>query len=102
MTITYKHPRQRRFKYKPQPVERNLSLSKTIIVNGESIEISTSFKLYDYISYKDIMNYIGRDPGLIYSITYHYKDGVCGSLIPGNTIKTVDGMIFSAYDTSNA
>jgi hypothetical protein len=84
-----------------QCVERLVSCeAKTfdIILNGMKKKVDAVL-----VSYEDVMVMAGRDPRRIFSVTWAVRGQNRGGILaPGETVRLEAGMVFNAYDTSNA
>ena len=72
----------------------------TIILNGE--EWSTPER---ELSYDDILEWAygpGMEGRVLTVVTHNRKTGAGRSLIRGQSVKVEEGLVISAYDTSNA
>ena len=69
-----------------------------IIINGKKQSIR--------LTYEDVISRAGYEPSRIISVTYRTQrsgdEQRSGSLSPGQSVEIEAGMIFNAYDTSNA
>lgn len=84
-----------------------------IIVNGEPRLVGETSGLTfgnpagtGHLGYDQIIQMAGFAPGRILSVTYHTRrkgdEQREGILSPGRSVLIEEGMIFNAYDTSNA
>lgn len=82
-----------------------------IILNGREVLVGETSRLTlgdpdAHLSYEAVVKLAGHDPSRILTVTYRTRrQGDAqrqGSLIPGQTTKVEDGMVFDVADTSRA
>ena len=70
------------------------------MLNGKKMEL---FKTY--LSFSELVELAGYKKGDTPTIVYYHKDGKktrAGSLLPGNSVEVLDGMIFNVVHTGGA
>jgi len=75
-----------------------------IIINGRAIEVDLE-SVGGKISYDNVVIWSGREVGHIWTVVYAMPPGVDrrdGMLIPGQSVRPENGMVFNICNTSNA
>lgn len=68
----------------------------TIIVNGRKFAVHQS-----PLSFRDIADFVGLKSPVVPTITVSTRSGG-RSVLPGESVMPIEGMVFNAYDTSKA
>jgi multiubiquitin len=76
----------------------------TIIVNGREKEVEKGDLSYEQVVNLAFNNNPPQGPNIVITVTYSKgeKNGKQGSLLPGDTVKVKDGMIFNVTATDKS